>query len=96
MNRHEIDARLNALHQMLRDYDYIGVKIATGRATIKEYTDQIAQMKSWAAEVNDLELLLSGTQGYVEDEEAEETKVEAEDFDKDEYAENGEEIEEEV
>lgn len=38
----------------LRDLDYIGVKIATGRATIEEYADEIAEMSRLADKVNQL------------------------------------------
>lgn len=40
--------------QKLRDLDYIGVKIATGRATIEEYTEEIAEMSRLADKVNQL------------------------------------------
>lgn len=40
--------------QSLRDLDYIGVKIATGRATIEEYADEIAEMTRLADKVNKL------------------------------------------
>lgn len=38
----------------LRALDYIGVKIATGRATIEEYTEEIAEMSRLADKVNQL------------------------------------------
>lgn len=38
--------------QKLRELDYIGVKIATGRATIEEYADEIADMSRLADKVN--------------------------------------------
>ena len=38
----------------LRALDYIGVKIATGRATIEEYADEIAEMSRLADKVNQL------------------------------------------
>ena len=40
--------------QKLRELDYIGVKIATGRATIEEYADEIAEMSRLADKVNEL------------------------------------------
>lgn len=40
--------------QKLRELDYIGVKIATGRATIEEYADEIAEMSRLADKVNKL------------------------------------------
>lgn len=43
------------LRQKLAKYDYIGIKIATGRATKEEYAEQIAQMTEWANEIDKLE-----------------------------------------
>ena len=43
------------LKKKLADLDYIGVKIATGRATKEEYTEQIELMKVYANEINELE-----------------------------------------
>ena len=40
----------------LRELDYIGVKIATGRATIDEYAEQIAEMQRLADRINELEI----------------------------------------
>lgn len=47
--------RIEELKQMLESYDYIGTKIATGRATREEYATQIQQMTAWANEINELE-----------------------------------------
>ena len=44
--------------QWLLDHDYIGIKIATGRATIDEYADEIAEMKIKADRINELNRLL--------------------------------------
>lgn len=52
----EKEARLNALRQLLAQHDYIGIKIATGRATREEYAAEIAIMTKWAAEINELEM----------------------------------------
>lgn len=49
-------ARINELKQKLKAYDYIGTKIATGRATKEEYATQIAEMTAWANEINELEV----------------------------------------
>lgn len=59
IRRIEISNEINLLKQKLRDYDYIGVKIATGRATIEEYSKQIEEMNIWADRINELEELLS-------------------------------------
>jgi len=50
------------LKQQLKDYDYIGIKIATGRATIEEYSDQISKMNQWAKEINELEDMLNASE----------------------------------
>ena len=50
--------RISELKALLKDYDYIGTKIATGRATREEYAEQIAQMTAWANEINELEASL--------------------------------------
>lgn len=47
--------RIAELKQLLAGYDYIGIKIATGRATKEEYAKEIAQMTEWANEINELE-----------------------------------------
>ena len=38
----------------LKEMDYIGTKIATGRATIEDYADKIALMSELAEQVSDL------------------------------------------
>ena len=50
--------RIKELKQLLKDYDYIGTKIATGRATREEYATEIAQMTVGADEINELEARL--------------------------------------
>lgn len=61
-----IENKIYTLKQKLSNYDYIGVKIATGRATIEDYSTQIEEMKLWTKEINELEeqlkeiLLLNG------------------------------------
>ena len=57
---HEIElgkksSRINELKKQLRELDYIGIKIATGRGTREEYATQIAQMTEWANEVDRLQ-----------------------------------------
>lgn len=59
MTRNEIIMRVNALRQLLRRNDYIGVKIATGRAAIEDYAKEIAEAKAWSKELNELEDKLS-------------------------------------
>lgn len=53
----QIDAkngRINDLDIALQSKDYIGIKIAMGRATKTEYKDEIAQCDAWGKEKNDL------------------------------------------
>ncbi len=52
----ELDLAYQELYEAeswLNKHDYIGVKIATGRATIEEYADQIAEMNIYANKVNE-------------------------------------------
>lgn len=56
-----IQEKINYLKYKLTQYDYIGVKIATGRATKEQYATQIAQMAAWADEIDRLERELNGT-----------------------------------
>ena len=49
------ELKIAELKTLLAGYDYIGVKIATGRATKEEYSDEIKQMNEWANEINELE-----------------------------------------
>ena len=47
------------LEQWLRDHDYIGIKIATGRATVDEYAEEIEEMKLKAERINEIDRLLA-------------------------------------
>lgn len=46
------------LETWLNNHDYVGVKIATGRATIEEYADVIAEMNVKASKINVINDLL--------------------------------------
>lgn len=46
------------LEAWLKDHDYIGVKIATGRATIDDYVTEIAEMTEKAERINEIDALL--------------------------------------
>lgn len=46
------------LEAWLRNHDYIGVKIATGRATIEEYTVEIEEMTEKAERINEIDSIL--------------------------------------
>ena len=52
--KEKLEMELAQTEQALRDLDYIGVKIATGRATVDEYTAEIAKMTELANKVNEL------------------------------------------
>lgn len=47
------------LEQWLRNHDYVGTKIATGRATIEEYANIIAEMNVKAERINEINKLLN-------------------------------------
>ena len=51
----EKQIRIEQLKAQLAALDYIGVKIATGRATREEYADKIALMQEYADEINRLQ-----------------------------------------
>ena len=46
------------LEAWLSAHDYIGVKIATGRATIDDYADEIALMTEKAERINEIDSIL--------------------------------------
>ena len=46
------------LEAWLSDHDYIGTKIATGRATVEEYATEIAEMNEKAERINEIDRLL--------------------------------------
>ena len=47
------------LETWLKEHDYIGTKIATGRATIEEYAPEIAEMSEKANRINEIDRELS-------------------------------------
>ena len=46
------------LEAWLKAHDYIGVKIATGRATVDDYIDEIALMTEKAERINEIDSIL--------------------------------------
>lgn len=46
------------IEEWLKNHDYIGVKIATGRSTIEEYASEIAEMKVKAERINEINIQL--------------------------------------
>ena len=51
--------KIEELKKKLASYDYIGVKIATGCATVEDYAEQIAECQVIREEVNELEDILN-------------------------------------
>ena len=54
-----VEEEIAELKLKLKSYDYIGIKIATRRATIEEYAEEIEQMTKWANKINELEDILN-------------------------------------
>ena len=46
------------LKTWLKEHDYIGIKIATGRATVEEYATEISEMTEKAERINEIDRLL--------------------------------------
>ena len=46
------------IESWLKNHDYIGTKIATGRATVEEYATEIAEMTEKAERINEIDTLL--------------------------------------
>lgn len=53
--RQEILQKLDSLYLEIKSYDYIGIKIATGVATIEDYAEQIAHMEELRTQIRELE-----------------------------------------
>ena len=58
LRRQALQTEKAELEAWLRNHDYIGVKIATGRATIDDYVDEIALMTEKAERINEIDALL--------------------------------------
>lgn len=58
MTREQIESEIRALDQLMKGHDYIGTKIAMGRATREEYAEEIAQSEAWAQRKNELQAML--------------------------------------
>ena len=59
LRRQALQTEKAGLEAWLKAHDYIGVKIATGRATIEEYADEIALMTEKANRINEIDRELS-------------------------------------
>ena len=58
LRRQALQTEKAELEAWLKDHDYIGVKIATGRATIDDYADEIELMTEKANRINEIDKLL--------------------------------------
>ena len=59
LRRKELLSEKTELEAWLKAHDYIGTKIATGRGTIEEYADVIAEMTVKAERINEINKLLN-------------------------------------
>lgn len=57
--RYELENEKANIEYWLREHDYIGTKIATGRAIVEEYADEIAEMTTKANRINEIDALLN-------------------------------------
>lgn len=55
LRRRTLQMEKAELEAWLKAHDYIGVKIATGRATINDYADEIALMTEKAERINEID-----------------------------------------
>ncbi len=55
-----VENRINELKELLKEYDYIGVKIATGCATIDDYKNEIALCEEYRKEIRELQKIVQG------------------------------------
>ena len=59
LRRQALQTEKTELEAWLKAHDYIGVKIATGRATIDDYATEIAEMTEKAERINEIDALLN-------------------------------------
>lgn len=57
--RESLENELASLNEWLSAHDYIGTKIATGRATIADYAEEIALMNQYAERINEINAILN-------------------------------------
>lgn len=62
----ETEGKIAAIDAEFKTLDYVGIKIATGRATISDYEPEIARMSQLAGEKNELETQLTDLQSTKE------------------------------
>ena len=58
LRRQALQSEKAELEAWLKAHDYIGVKIATGRATVEEYATEISEMTDKANRINEIEAIL--------------------------------------
>ena len=58
--RVKLEREKSTLERWLTAHDYIGTKIATGRSTIEDYAEEIAEMSAKAQRINEINALLGG------------------------------------
>lgn len=58
LTKEQIEEEIRNLDQLMKANDYIGTKIAMGRATKEEYADEIIKSDLWAKRKNELQNLL--------------------------------------
>ena len=58
LRRQALQTEKAELEAWLKAHDYIGVKIATGRATVEEYATEISEMTEKANRINEIDKLL--------------------------------------
>lgn len=59
LQKQELTKEKAELEAWLKAHDYIGIKIATGRATISDYQEEIALMTEKANRINEIDKLLN-------------------------------------
>ena len=59
LRRQALQMEKAELEAWLKSHDYIGVKIATGRATVEEYATEIAEMTEKANRINEIDAMLN-------------------------------------
>lgn len=55
----KLNERLYKIENEFKSLDYIGIKIATGRATVEEYAEEIARMEELSQEKNEVLRLIN-------------------------------------
>ncbi len=76
MTKSDIQSLLNEQHSIildreakLKDYDYIGVKIAMGVSKKSDYTEQIAQTEQWRQDINAAQARIAELEAEVSEDE---------------------------